>query len=69
MTPPTLALDPHLLLWPALLGLGVFLVVTRQPLGRPGPDLRAWLDRYDVDRRRRAERERARARLFESELL
>lgn len=70
MSLPRLSLDPHLLFWPALLSLCLYVLVTRQPLGRPGPDLRAWLDRYDVDRPGRAARTRqARARLFDSDLL
>src|SRR6185437_10291711 len=40
------------------------------PLGRPKPDLRAWLDRYDIEQRLRAEQDRReRARLFDSPLL
>ena len=67
---PPISFDPHLLFWPALLSLCVFLVLTRQPIGRPGPDLRAWLNRYDIDRRQRAARTpQTRARLFDSDLL
>ena len=69
MTWPQLSLHPGLLLWPALLSLCIYLLVARQPIGRPKQDPREWLDRYDIDRRVAARERRERARLFESDLL
>ena len=51
-----LGLDPvvlqlRFLVWPLLFGLGAYLVVTAQPIGRPRPDLRQRLLRLDVDER------------------
>jgi tight adherence protein C len=43
----------EVLLWPVLFGLGVYLVATAQPLGRPKPDLAERLRRLDVDERLR----------------
>src|SRR5579884_3981322 len=41
------------LLWPVLFGLGAYLLVTAQPLGRPKPDMAERLRRLDVDERMR----------------
>src|SRR5918912_3483418 len=46
-------LDPGIVIWPLLLGLGVFLIISSQPLGRPRPDLGERLRRLDVDERLR----------------
>jgi tight adherence protein C len=64
-------LDPRLLLWPLLFGLGVYLMLTAQPVGRPKPDLGERLRRLDVDERiRSAELGRRDERpLFASRLL
>ena len=43
------------LLWPLLFGLGAYLFLTAQPIGRPKPDLVERLRRLDVDERVRAE--------------
>jgi tight adherence protein C len=65
-----LGFDPRLLVWPLLLGLGLLLFLTGQPLGRPKPDLGEWLRRYDSAARLRAELARpARPPLFDSPLL
>lgn len=65
-----LDVTPHLLLWPVLLGLGIYLLLTGQPFGRPKPDLGAWLRRYDIDERLRADLiRRERPPLFDSRLL
>jgi tight adherence protein C len=45
------ALDARVVLLPLLLGLGVYLVLTAQPVGRPRPDLGERLGRLDVDER------------------
>jgi len=65
------ALDPRVVLLPLLLGLGLYLVLTAQPLGRPKPDLGERLRMLDVDERiRLAELGRYRARpLFASRIL
>lgn len=64
-------LDPRAVLWPLLLGLGLYLVLSAQPLGRPKPDLGERLRRLDVDERmRRADADRRQVRpLFASRLL
>ena len=49
------ALQPRVLLWPLLFGLGLYLLLTAQPLGRPKPDLAERLRRLDVDERIRAQ--------------
>lgn len=65
-----LGFDPHLLLWPLLLGLGAYLLLTGQPVGRPRPDLGAWFRRYDIDQRLREDlARRERPPLFDSPLL
>ena len=52
--PPDLSgLPPAAVLWPLLFGLGAYLFVTAQPLGRPKPDLIERLRRLDVDERMR----------------
>jgi tight adherence protein C len=65
------ALDARVLLLPLLLGLGLYLLLTSQPLGRPKPDLGERLRRLDVDERiRLAELGRHESRpLFASRLL
>jgi tight adherence protein C len=70
-----LPLDPsafqaRVLLWPLLFGLGAYLLLTAQPLGRPKPDLAERLRRLDVDERIKLELGRRAARpLFASRLL
>lgn len=54
------ALRPRLLIWPVLFGLGAYLLLTAQPIGRPKPDLADRLRRLDVDERIRLDRERGR---------
>jgi tight adherence protein C len=49
------ALQPRVLVWPVLFGLGAYLLLTAQPIGRPQPDLREQLRRLDVDERIRAQ--------------
>jgi len=49
------ALQLRVLIWPLLLGLGLFLLLTSQPVGRPKPDLAERLRRLDVDERIRAQ--------------
>ena len=44
-----------MLLWPLLFGLGLYLLLTAQPLGRPKPDLAERLRRLDVDERIRSQ--------------
>jgi len=43
--------QPQAVLWPLLFGLGVYLMLTSQPVGRPKPDLKQRLRRLDVDER------------------
>lgn len=75
MTMMTLAFDSsalqlHLLMWPVLFGLGAYLLLTAQPVGRPKPDLAERLRRLDVDERIRAEIHRQDVRpIFASRLL
>lgn len=45
------ALSLRVLLWPLLFGLGAYLLLTAQPIGRPKPDLAERLRRLDVDER------------------
>jgi tight adherence protein C len=52
------ALEPRVLVWPFLFGLGLYLIVTTLPIGRPKPDLAEQLRRLDVDERIRMELER-----------
>jgi tight adherence protein C len=47
------AVDPRVVVLPLVLGLGLFLVLTAQPFGRPRPDLGERLRRLDVDERMR----------------
>ena len=49
------AVELRALVWPLLFGLGAYLLVTTQPLGRPKPDLAERLRRLDVDARIKAE--------------
>jgi tight adherence protein C len=65
------ALDARVVLLPLLLGLGLYLVLTAQPLGRPKPDLGERLRRLDVEERiRLAELGRYQTRpLFASRML
>ena len=58
------AVPPPVLLWPLLFGLGVYLLLTAQPVGRPKPDLRERLRRLDVDERVRDEIQRRDVRPF-----
>lgn len=75
MTPIGLTLDPsafelRVLLWPLLFGLGMYLLLTAQPISRPKPDLAERLRRLDVDERIRAEIERRDVRpIYASRLL
>jgi tight adherence protein C len=63
-------LDPGVLLWPLLFGLGAYLLLTAQPIGRPKPDLAQQLRRLDVEARLQAESARAERRpIFASRLL
>jgi tight adherence protein C len=58
------------LIWPLLFGLGAYLLLTAQPIGRPKPDLAERLRRLDVDERIRMELERRDVRpIFASRLL
>ena len=60
----------RLLLWPLLFGLGAYLLLTTQPVGRPKPNLAERLRRLDVDERIRAEMARQDVRpIFTSRLL
>ncbi|MCA1648285.1 MAG: type II secretion system F family protein [Chloroflexi bacterium] len=65
------AVDARVVLLPLLFGLGLYLVLTAQPLGRPKPDLGERLRLLDVDERiRLAELERHQPRqLFASRIL
>lgn len=64
------ALELRVLVWPVLFGLGAYLLLTAQPIGRPKPDLAERLRRLDVDERIRAEIERQDVRpIFASRLL
>lgn len=64
------ALPPGALLWSLLFGVGVYLLVTAQPLGRPKPDLAERLRRLDVDERIRMHVGRIESRpIFASRLL
>lgn len=66
------ALQLRLLVWPVLFGLGAYLLLTAQPIGRPKPDLAQRLRRLDVDERIRRDRERGQHsthQIFASRLL
>jgi tight adherence protein C len=64
------ALELRVLIWPLLFGLGAYLLLTAQPIGRPKPDLAERLRRLDVDERIRMELERRDVRpIFASRLL
>ncbi|MCC7368821.1 MAG: type II secretion system F family protein [Chloroflexi bacterium] len=63
------AVRPGGLLWPALVGLGLYLLLVAQPIGRPKPDLVERLRRLDVDERVRWELGAERLPLFRSRLL
>jgi|GraSoiStandDraft_11_1057310.scaffolds.fasta_scaffold44486_2 tight adherence protein C len=65
------AVDARVVVLPLVLGLGLYLVLTAQPIGRPKPDLGERLRRLDVDERIRvAELGRHASRpLFASRLL
>lgn len=64
------ALQFSVLVWPLLFGLGAYLLLTAQPIGRPKPDLLERLRRLDVDERMRAELGRREVRpIFASRLL
>jgi tight adherence protein C len=58
------ALQPRVLVWSVLFGLGAYLLLTAQPIGRPKPDLREQLRRLDVDERIRAQLAQQNARPF-----
>ena len=45
------AVSAPVVLWPFLFGVGVYLILTAQPIGRPKPDLAERLRRLDVDER------------------
>ena len=63
-------LQLHVLVWPMLFGLGAYLLLTAQPIGRPKPDLTERLRRLDVDERIRLEIARREVRpIFASRLL
>jgi hypothetical protein len=47
------ALDPRVVVLPLVLGFGLYLVLTAQPVGRPNLDLGERLRRLDVDERMR----------------
>jgi len=49
------ALQLRVLIWPLLFGVGAYLFLTAQPVGRPKPDLGERLRRLDVDQRIRME--------------
>lgn len=56
MTPVAFPFDPSalqlgVLIWPLLFGVGAYLLLTAQPIGRPKPDLAERLRRLDVDER------------------
>ena len=55
------ALQPDVLMWPILFGVGLYLVLQAQPLGRPKSNLAERLRRLDVDERIRSEMERPRS--------
>jgi hypothetical protein len=55
------SVQPDVLAWPLLFGLGLYIVLQAQPVGRPKPDLAERLRRLDVDERIRSELERPRA--------
>jgi len=64
------ALSPPMILWPLVFGIGAYLLVTSQPIGRPKPDLAERLRRLDVDERIRMELgNRASEPIFASRLL
>lgn len=63
-------LEPGVVLWPVLFGLGAYLVLTAQPIGRPKPDLAERLRRLDVDAWLRGEFDRPdRPPIFTSQVL
>jgi tight adherence protein C len=65
------ALDPRIVFLPLLFGLGLYLILTSLPIGRPKPDLGERLRRMDVDERvRMADLDRFERRpLFASRML
>jgi tight adherence protein C len=52
------ALQADVLLWPVLFGIGLLLLLTVQPVGKPKADLAERLRRLDVDERIRGQLER-----------
>lgn len=52
------ALSPRVLIWPLLFGLGAYLLLMAQPIGRPKPDLAERLRRLDVEERIKSQLER-----------
>lgn len=64
------ALPAPVVLWPLLFGVGMYLILTAQPIGRPKPDLAERLRRLDVDERIRMDLGHRDARpLFASRVL
>ncbi len=64
------ALQLRVLIWPILFGLGAYLLLTAQPIGRPKPDLLERLRRLDPDERIRMDMEHREFRaIFQSRLL
>jgi tight adherence protein C len=65
------ALQFDVLMWPVLFGIGLLVLVTAQPVGRPKSDLAERLRRLDVDERIRGQLERRDAArpIFASRLL
>jgi hypothetical protein len=43
------SVQPHVLMWPLLFGIGLYLLLQAQPIGRPKPNLAERLLRLDVD--------------------
>ncbi len=65
-----LGVPAGVIFWPLLFGLGAYLFLVSQPIGRPRADLAERLRRLDVDERLRRQDERALTRpLFASPLL
>jgi tight adherence protein C len=64
-------LDPRVVIWPLVLGLGLYLLLLASPIARPRPDLGERLRRLDVDERLRLADQASQASgpLFSSRLL
>src|SRR5437773_1695719 len=52
------SVPPPVVLWPILFGVGAYLLLTAQPIGKPRPDLAERFRRLDVDERVRMDLER-----------